>query len=87
MSFFWDANDGVHLERVNAEQMSKRGIFVNVKPVNDNHEGEFEYRKSLDGSFFHLENGNNLNSSPARRRDAFTKSPIRKVAEEIFSVN
>lgn len=83
MSLFWNSIDGVHLERVNAEQMAKRGIFVNVKPANDNRNGgEFGYQApltSLGGGFFHLENENNLNSSPTRKRDAFTKTPIKKV--------
>lgn len=82
MSLFWNSIDGVHLERVNAEQMAKRGIFVNVKPVNDNRNGgELGYNQALGGSgFFHLENENNLNSSsPTRKRDAFTKTPIKKV--------
>jgi hypothetical protein len=88
MSLFWNSIDGVHLERVNAEQMAKRGIFVNVKPENDNHNGgEFGYQAAAavlsasgsDGGFFHLENENNLNSSPNRKRDAFTKTPIKKV--------
>lgn len=83
MSLFWNANDGVHLERVNAEQMAKRGIFVNVEPANDNrNRGEFGYQapRAFDGGFFHLENENNLNSSPTRKRDAFTKAPIKKVS-------
>lgn len=80
MSLFWNANDGVHLERVNAEQMVKRGIFVNVEAANDNrNRGEFGYQ-AFDGGFFHLENENNLNSSPTRKRDAFTKAPIKKVS-------
>lgn len=87
MSLFWNSIDGVHLERVNAEQMAKRGIFVNVKPANDNRNGggEFGYqaRSAIGGGdgggFFHLENENNLNSSPNRKRDAFTKTPIKKV--------
>lgn len=92
MSLFWNSIDGVHLERVNAEQMAKRGIFVNVKPANDNRNGgEFGYQAGGaaaalsvsggggDGGFFHLENENNLNSSPNRKRDAFTKTPIKKV--------
>lgn len=82
MSLFWNANDGVHLERVNAEQMAKRGIFVNVKAANDNrNRGEFGYQTptAFDGGFFHLENENNLNSSPTRKRDAFTKAPFKKV--------
>lgn len=79
MSLFWNSIDGVHLERVNAEQMAKRGIFVNVKPANDNrNEGELGYQVPM-GGFFHLENENNLNSSPTRKRDAFTKTPIKKV--------
>lgn len=81
MSLFWNSNDGVALERVNVEQMAKRGIFVNVKPSNDNG-GEFGYQApttTFDGGFFHLENENNLNSSPTKKRDAFTKAPIKKV--------
>lgn len=80
----------MHLERVNAEQMAKRGIFVNVKPANDNRNGgELGYQVPMGdvvgsegvggGGFFHLENENNLNSSPTRKRDAFTKTPIKKV--------
>jgi hypothetical protein len=96
MSLFWNSIDGVHLERVNAEQMAKRGIFVNVKPANDNRNGgEFGYqaRAALsvggggDGGFFHLENENNLNSSPNRKRDAFTKTPIKKVFSMLTCYN
>lgn len=88
MSLFWNSIDGVHLERVNAEQMAKRGIFVNVKPVNDNRNGgELGYTQAptaLGGSsFFHLENENNLNSSPTRKRDAFIKTPIKKVFSNV----
>jgi hypothetical protein len=75
MSLFFNTDDGVHLERVNATQMAKRGTFVNVKPANDHRDGgEIDYLEPP--SFFQLEN--NLSISPARGRDAFTKT-IRKV--------
>lgn len=76
MSLFFNTDDGVHLERVNATQMAKRGIFVNVKSANKNRdEGDFGYETP--SNFFQLEN--NLHISPSRRRDAFTKATIKKV--------
>ena len=73
MSLFFNTDDGVHLERVNATQMAKRGIFVNVKPANDVND-DFGSRLS---SFFHSEN--NLEFSPFRKRDGFTKTSVKKV--------
>ncbi|KAL7037952.1 hypothetical protein ACKWTF_009410 [Chironomus riparius] len=72
MSLFFNTDDGVHLERVNATQMAKRGIFVNVKPANDV-DDDFGSRRS---SFFHTEN--NLEFSPFRKRDGFTKTSVKK---------
>lgn len=73
MSLFFNTDDGVHLERVNATQMAKRGIFVNVKPAN-NVDDDFGSRRS---SFLYSEN--NLEFSPFRKRDGFTKASVKKV--------
>ncbi|KAG5679676.1 hypothetical protein PVAND_009230 [Polypedilum vanderplanki] len=73
MSLFFNTDDGLHLERVNATQMAKRGIFVNVKSANDDHrvEGGIDFLEPPP-SFYEMEN--NLSISPMRRRDAFTKT-------------
>lgn len=78
MSLFFKNNDGVHIERFNAEQSRKRGIFINVRPsVDDNGKIESEHQTP---SFIHLRN--NLNISPGeQRREAFTKTPLKKVRE------
>lgn len=79
MSLFFKNDDGVHIERVNAEQSRKRGIFINVRPnVDDNGKVQSEHHQTP--SFIHLRN--NLNISPGeRRREAFTKTPLKKVRE------
>jgi hypothetical protein len=78
MSLFFNTDDGVHIERLNAEQSRKRGIFINVQPsVDDNGKKHSEHQTP---SFIHLRN--NLNISPGeRRREAFTKTPLKKVRE------
>lgn len=78
MSLFFKNDDGVHIERVNAEQSRKRGIFINVRPsVDDNGKIQSGHQTP---SFIHLRN--NLNISPGeRRREAFTKTPLKKVRE------
>lgn len=76
MSLFFNTNDGVHIEQLNAEQSRKRGIFINVRPnVDDNGKIQSEHQTP---SFIHLRN--NLNISPGeRRREAFAKTPLKKV--------
>lgn len=78
MSLFFNTNDGVHIERLNAEHSRRRGIFINVQPsVDDNTKIQSEHQTP---SFIHLKN--NLNISPGeRRREAFTKTPLKKVRE------
>ena len=73
MSLFFNTDDGVHLERVNATQMAKRGIFVNVKPAN-NVDDDLENQHKC---FFDSES--NLEFSPFRKRDGFTKASVKKV--------
>lgn len=74
MSLFFSTDDGVHIERLNAEEMRRRGIFINVAPMarmgNDNGETQSEHQTA---SFIRLRN--NLNISPTeQRREAFTKT-------------
>jgi hypothetical protein len=78
MSLYFNTDDRVHIERVNAERSERRGIFINVQPsVDDNAKKHSEHQTP---SFIHLRN--NLNISPGeRRREAFTKSPLKKVRE------
>lgn len=81
MSLFFNTDDGVHIERLNAEQMRKRGIFINVRPMvgDDNVKIQSEHQTP---SFIHLRN--NLNISPdEQRREAFTKTPSKKEVREI----
>jgi hypothetical protein len=81
MNLYFNADDGMHLEhRTSTVQMAKRGIFLNVKPANDDNQsgGELEYQKP---KLHHLENNRSI--TPTRKRDAFTKTHIRKV---IFSI-
>lgn len=33
MSLFFNTDDSVHIDRLNAEQMKKRGTFIDVKPI------------------------------------------------------
>lgn len=69
MSFFASTNSGVHIERVNAEKIGKRGTFINV--MDDNARTQSEHQTA---SFARLRN--NLNISPGERgREAFTKTP------------
>ena len=75
MSLFFNTNDGVHLDRVNATQMAKRGIFVNVKPADDA-TSEIAARRRA-SSIFYLENNHNL--PPSLRRDDFAKVDAKKV--------
>lgn len=69
MSFYASTNHGeVHIGRVNAEKIGKRGIFINV--TDDNARTQSEHQTA---SFIRLRN--NLNISPGeRRREAFTKT-------------
>lgn len=68
MSLFASTNDGVHIERVNAEKIGKRGIFINV--ADDNGRTQSEHQTA---GFIRLRN--NLNISPGERgREAFTKT-------------
>jgi len=53
--------------------MAKRGIFVNVKPANDADDDLENQHKC----FFDSEN--NLEFSPFRKRDGFTKASVKKV--------
>lgn len=72
MSLFLNSDDRVHIERVNAEQMRKRGTFINVAPtaLDDNGGKQSEHQTA---SFIRL--GNNLNISPGEQRRApFTKT-------------
>ena len=75
MSLF-NTEDEVH----SAEHSRKRGIFINVRPsisMVDN--GKIQLERQTP-SFIHLRN--NLNISPGeRRREAFTKTPLKKVRE------
>jgi hypothetical protein len=80
MSLYFNTDDGMHIERVNAEQSRKREIFINVRPnMDDNRKVQLEHEHQTP-SFIHLRN--NLNISPGeRRREAFTKTSSKKVRE------
>lgn len=81
MSLFASTNDGgVHIERVNAEKIGKRGIFINV--ADDNGRTQSEHQTA---GFIRLRN--NLNISPGeRRREAFTKT-LSKVRDNALYKN
>lgn len=73
MSLFLNSDDRVHIERVNAEQMRKRGTFINVAPTALDDNGGIEQSEHQTASFIRL--GNNLNISPGEQRRApFTKT-------------
>lgn len=81
MSLIFSTDDGVHIERTNAEQMGRRGIFINgaMLPMarDDNGKTQSEHQPA---SF--IRGRNNLNISPGEEgREAFTKAPP-KVSEQ-----
>jgi hypothetical protein len=72
MSLFFNTDDGVHIERLNAEQKKKRGIFINVQPIAKDDNGKIQSQHQTP-SFIHLRN--NLNISPGeQRRESYTKA-------------
>lgn len=76
MSLFFSQDDGVQIARLNAEQMGRRGIFINVRPTERYDNGKIQSEHQTP-SFIHLRN--NLNISPGeQRREAFTKAPSKK---------
>jgi hypothetical protein len=77
MSFLPGSNDGVHIERLNAEQMRRRGFFINVTPAVRDEKTQSQHQTP---SFISLRN--NLNISPGGGREAFTKASSGKVSEE-----
>jgi len=80
MSLFFNSDDGVHLDRLNAEQMGKRGIFINVRPaVNDNNRKERWERELVPPSRFNHRQHHLKNISAELRRDAAAKSATKKV--------
>jgi hypothetical protein len=76
MSFLPGSVDGVHIERLNAEQMRRRGFFINVAPAVRDEKTQSEHQTP---SFISLRN--NLNISPGGGREAFTKASSGKVSE------
>lgn len=81
MSLFFNTDDGVHIERLNAEQMRKRGIFINVRAMDRDDNGKIQSEHQTP-SFIHLQN--NLNISPdEQRREAFTKTSPKKEVRKI----
>lgn len=80
MSLIFSTDDGVHIEQVNAEQMGRRGIFINGAALpmvkDDNGKTQSEHQAA---SFIQVRN--NLNISPGRaEREGFTKT-LSKVRE------
>lgn len=67
MSLLFNTNDGMYLEQVNATQMAKRGIFVNVQPADD---GNHSRRSSV---FFFDNNRKQI-------RDEMEKLPVKAVS-------
>lgn len=67
MSFYFSANAVVHSNRQNAEQMRKRGIFLNVAPSFLEEKSEHQTPSFI--------RSNNLNISPNEvLRETFAKS-------------
>lgn len=72
MSLFFNAEDALHIERLNAEQ---RGIFINVRGRDDGN-GKIQSEHQTP-SFIQLRN--NLNISPGeQRRDSQAKAARKK---------
>lgn len=69
MSSFWSTNGGVHSDRLNAEQLRERGIFLNVAPSVMGAKSEHQTPSFI--------RSNNLNLSPNEvLREVFTKSAL-----------
>lgn len=80
MSLFFNNEDGAHLDRMNAEQIGKRGIYLNVKPAPQNNytNSPPTYQQQQHQKFNKFQN--NIGFPPAVKRDAFTANvAIKKV--------
>lgn len=82
MSLF--LNTGVHVDQLNAEQMRKRGIFINVAPSMRDDNGRTKIQSEHQTPTF-VRHRNNLNISPGEvGREAFTngKTSWKKVRDK-----
>lgn len=82
MSFLFNSNDGVHIERLNAEQMRRRGLFINVAPTVKDESGEKTQSQHQTPSFISLRNNLNISPGEGAGREAFTKASSTKVSVE-----
>lgn len=81
MSLFFNNEDGVHLERMNAEQIGKRGVYLNVKPAPQNNYNNspptYQQQQQQHHEKFNKFQ-NNIGFPPAVKRDAFTANVATK---------
>lgn len=77
MSLYYGNDDGLHIERINAEAMRKRGYFINVAPtVKDDYGGTQSEHHQAPRAWDRLRN--NLNISPGEYgREAFSQTSSR----------
>lgn len=84
MSLFFSNDDGLHIERINAEEMRKRGYFINVHPnvapmVRDDY-GRTQSEHQAPSTLARLRN--NLKISPDEHgREAFAQTSSREVSK------
>lgn len=78
MSLFFNIDDGMHIDRLNAEQMRKRGAFVHVKPFEAR--DDYGRKQSENQAASIVYPRNNLSFSGAElKRESFMRTPPRKV--------
>ncbi|CAO1403783.1 unnamed protein product [Diamesa tonsa] len=78
MSLFFNNEDGAHLDRMNAEQIGKRGLYLNVKPAPQNIYTNTPptYQQNHHQKFKNFQN--NIGFPSAVKRDAFTANVATK---------
>lgn len=80
MSLFFSHDDGLHIERINAEEMRKRGYFINVVPMLRDDYGGTQSEHQVPTTLARLRN--NLNISPGEHeREAFAQTSFKKVRD------
>lgn len=78
MSLFFNNEDGAHLDRMNAEQIGKRGIYLNVKPAPQNiyTNSPPTYQQQNHQKFQNFQN--NIGFPSVVKRDIFTANVATK---------